>query len=367
MMLVRSTAHPGERLQYVRRVPPEDIALLKKFVAAGTDSVPDYEMRILHGFLLRAKRDRFWLSCDCVKSEPPPLLTVCQLGNTLYLRRVVSYGEHDLDCPFHRISKPSASVPGARSRPGATDLFGIYRDTGQSVSLPSEDRDTVASGSSRTRSLPRLGKCMFRLLDVAGLTGSPPDYKPLADQYARLRKTAEKIQIAPGIPLSNFFWTHPAQLTKASMKVKEAASQWPVQTTPHGFVLVTAERIDSGRAFCSYQKKTYEIKFRHRLYRSSGRLGESSAPFLLLLTVGQYLKTGFYDTLDGFVVPVYNRGTLIPVESAYEREVLHRCFPIMRSLRKKGVRGVRIEKPLFDIPVGEGDSCRPDFRVRSSQ
>lgn len=349
-------------LKYIEALSQEHIKLLKRlaYCAKSGGELDSNSTRHLFDLLRTVKLKQEWIACDC-HNDKPSVMTVCHRNQSLYLRRVASFPEHDQACIFYRESVENTSQA-TRKKPKASSLFSLYRESSE-VAAPKVSLSI--SGSSGGQSLPKLARRLFQLLDMAGLLQVTSDYREIKAQYGALKKVTESLQLTPKNRLCHYFWTHPAQVGYAGMYLKKTKYTWPKEHSPHGFLLVVAEKIDGDTLLCKYGGKTYEIKTQNPVKLSSGRLGGISAPYLVFMSIASLgASAGFYP-LDAYAIPVYSPFLLMPVESHYERLFLKKLLSLSASLKKRGINSV-IEKPMFDISVGENEACRPDFIIKAN-
>ncbi len=314
-------------------------------------------------WLLGLKQRGYWLACDC-RSDPAPVMTVCRRHQSVYLRRVISFPEHASRCPFYREPPADQRTEPPRKRPAVSQGFGVYqrdRDVDLSQLVVTASRQTPSIGSTR---LPKLGRCLFRLVEAAGLTQWAGTMPSIVDQYSALHEATTQFDIVKGRALNEFFWTFPSQVGFAGLTVHRAAKHWPSASSPHGFVCVIAQAIEGNQILCQHKNTTITINVTNKLQLSSGRLGRQSAPFLVLLTIAAPPDQSRFLPFDAFAVPVDSTRCLMPIESHYERVVFQQLIKIQHSLQRRGIT-LTIEKPLFDLPVRD-HHCRPDFCLRAS-
>jgi hypothetical protein len=134
--------------------------------------------------------------------------------------------------------------------------------------------------------------------------------------------------------------------------------------------VVTADEIEeeSNSMLCKVKCEIKKIAFSGILKKLSGRIGQVSAPYLVIFTITDAVNDGFFQPMNVFVVPVYSKSLLVPVDSSYERKVFSKLLQALPYWKKCGAE-VRIKKPLFDTVVHtqEGEkSIRPDFLISAN-
>ena len=172
------------------------------------------------------------------------------------------------------------------------------------------------------------------------------------------------------MPPIDLNWYHiTADIEQIVTKLKEREHYWPKGSRPYSLCVAIVDSIEAKTLRFAYKTKSIEVKLEGQLNKSSGRLGERSAPFLVIFTVTDTNdERGVYRPYNGFYVPVYSKSNLIPVDSSYERRVLQEIESWLPWWTKtKGLK-VKITKPLFDIKEfcdGELQSSKPDFLIET--
>jgi hypothetical protein len=368
MWFVEPVPQENNKLKWLQKLLPDEEKSLRSIYSIEAGTIPKELAQKYIQLLLTIKRKGHWITCNC-KGGMPPVMTVCQRGQSIYIRRVPSFPEHEKSCLFYREQAEQSDSSPERRRPEGDALFGIYKSSETIGGLQTANNQSAESGSTGAR-LPRLGNSLFRLLEKAQLNQVMADSllaNKSPDYFEALRQIAQQCWITKSQKLSDFFWTHPKQVGFAAIKIKESASAWPKTSVPHGFMAVVAKRIENNLLYCELAQETVTVKLAGKIKLSSGRLGERSGPFLVLFTIGAEPGSTFYQPLDAFAVPVYSSWQLFPVESHYERMVLKMLLNVVKALKQKHQISLVIEKPLFDMKVKEDLFCRPDFILKSDR
>ena len=194
--------------------------------------------------VVKARTHGQWIACDCLGADtPPPLMSPAYLSEaeTYYLRRLTSERqkrpEHEDDCPFFREQAP----PRFRERRSAVPPMidepqGLFTAP-QACSGEARRQSDESEPDDRTRgvTIPRLARLLWLLMEMSAVNvvePLPPDSgrdSSMAKEFARLRSAAERLFVAPGIPLSKHFYTHiePYQRNVVFARLRKAAQTWP--------------------------------------------------------------------------------------------------------------------------------------------
>ena len=309
-----------------------------------------------------------WIACDCLGGDkPPPILTPAFLSEaeTYYLRRLTrsKRPEHRLDCPFFR-DQVTSRISEVRSHTTPADppsgFFEVLRPAPEK--LAQRPDDDAVDDRTRSASVPRLARLLWRLMDNAGNNRiAPLAYGAewsIKESFAAIIRAAGKIEIAPGIELTRALWTHarPLQGSAVYAALRELAPRWPKVHAPQGFVLLYAP---SFRGQDIHVPGGEPVTIANRVQSPSVRGNRISGPFLVLVVVGEYPEAHGYAPLGAYAQPVHSGRLFVPVDSDFERTVLRQILACQRALHGRGV-DLAIGKPLFDTLTPMGP-CRPDF------
>ena len=311
-----------------------------------------------------AKHHDRWLACECRGAAvPPPLLSPAYItvAQTYYLRRLTGTGRppHDPTCPFHRDQADYLRDRGERGRAAVTPpqgYFAVLAPLGEHLAQKTESQpDTRASGVS----IPRLAKLLWLLIkragaDTVGAIGNRA--KPsLILEFQRLKAAAANLEIAPGIPLSRFLFTHPEDFRRRRIyaQLREAAPTWPSGHEPGAFLLLYAKAVTAREIILADGDPILvasDISKPPRKHIDAG-------PYLVLVAVGTDQKTRGYAALSAYAQPILNGHHFIPVHTTRERQLLALVLKLQWQLRDAGIASM-IEKPTFDVDTPDG-FCRP--------
>ena len=339
-------------------------ALVRWYVGEGT--IRDEQAGIT--LVQNARIGHRWIACDCLGAkEPPPILTPAFLSEaeTYYLRRLTSTKrpEHRPDCPFFR-EQVTSRLSETRSHTTPADppsgFFEVLRPAPEKLAQRPED-DAV-DDRTRTASVPRLARLLWRLMDNAGSNRiAPLAYGAewsIKESFGAIGRAASRIEIAPGIELTRALWTHarPLQAKVVYAALRELAPKWPRDHAPQGFVLLFAP---SFRGHEIHVPGGEPVTIANRVQSPSVRGNRIGGPFLVLVVAGEYPEAHGYAPLRAYAQPIYNGRLFVPVDSDFERRVLAQILACQRTLHARRV-DLAIGKPLFDTMTPAGP-CRPDF------
>lgn len=344
--------------------PPLRAALVRWYVGEG--SFHDEQAGVT--LVQNARIGQRWIACDCLGAdEAPPILTPAYLSEaeTYYLRRLTSTKrpEHRPDCPFFR-DQATNRITEVRSHTTPTDppsgFFEVLKPAPEKLSQRPED-DSL-DDRTRNASTPRLARLLWRLLHNAGCSEIAPlslgGEWSIKAEFAALGRAAAKIEIAPGIELARAFWTHARPLEAGVVygTLRALAPRWPSKHAPQGFVALYAQTVKGNEIHVPGGEP---VTIATRVQSPSIRGNHISGPFIVLVVAGEYPEARGYAPLRAYAQPILSGRQFVPVESDFERKVLHAILSGQRELHKHGV-DLAIGKPLFDTMTPDGP-CRPDF------
>lgn len=314
-----------------------------------------------------------WLACDCLGAQgPPPILTPAFLSEaeTYYLRRLTGAKrpEHLPDCPFFR-DQATNRITEARNTQTPADppagYFEVLRPAPEKLAVRPEG--DASDDRTRSASVPRLARLLWRLLDTSGLNvvapcREEPTERTIVAEFRTLSSAAAKIEIAPGIELGRAFWTHGRALhsKRVYAGIRQLAHQWPRGHAPQGFLTLFAQDFKGSTI---YPAGSDPITIANRVQSPSVRGNLINGPYLVIVVVGEYPEARGYAPLRGYAQPIYSGNRFVPIESEFERSVLRAILDARHVFDRRGI-DIAIEKPVFDIltPLG---SCRPDFLLEA--
>ncbi|MCW2351797.1 hypothetical protein [Sphingobium sp. B12D2B] len=344
-------------------------ALVRWYVGEG--SRHDEEAGIM--LVQQARIGSKWLACDCLGGKAsPPVLTPAFLSEaeTYYLRRLTGANrpEHRADCPFfrdqvtNRITQTRSALTPADPPVG---YFEVLRPAPEK--LAQRPVDEASDDRTRSASVPRLARLLWRLLDNAGLNLVLPlseevPVRSITNEFRTLSAAAAKIEIAPGIELGRALWTHGNALhsKRAFAGIRELARNWPPGHAPQGFLALFAPEFNGSTvkaAGCD------PVTVANRVQSPSVRGNPVQGPYLVIIVLGEYPEARGYAPLRAYAQPIFSGNRFLPVESDFERIVLREILRAKIRVDRAGT-DLTIRKPVFDIltPLGPG---RPDFIIEA--
>jgi hypothetical protein len=316
-----------------------------------------------------ARKHGQWIACDCKGEAPPPMLSPALLtgADTYYLRRLTgrTRPEHHINCPFFReqlFRAITSDKQPARNAPEG--WFAVLRPPAVSLARAPEEepalRDSASHGS------PRLAKLMWRMLELSGrsrIPGHEDAPRDIAGEFAAIRTLAEKIDVAPGLPLSRVLFTHPRdwESLRIFAVLRELAKTWPKGHEPQAFLLVFARKVHEH----SIETADGEIELATRLRHPGTREKPISGPDLTLVAIGKHPDLGGYGALRAWAQPVHSGQRFIPVDSDFDRDIIEALLAARRILAQSGT-ALTATKPLFDFITPDGP-VRPAWIVELKQ
>lgn len=344
-------------------------ALVRWYVGEGTDA--DHRASVT--LVVKARGRRQWLACDCLGDEDlPPLLSPAFLSEaeTYYLRRLTSRlqrrPEHATSCPFYRAQAPQRFREKASATPQQVappdGLFLAHRPAPEKLSQMPDEAD--ADDRSRGVAVPRLARLLWRLLDDAGanvLDPLPPDRgsdHSITNEFRKIRKASERLEIAPGVPLARHFYTHVDAYDRKVVfaHLRRDAPQWPAGFAPQAFLLLYALDVSGPRIALSQGR---ELELLNRVQHVGIHRQGIGGPYLVLVLVGEPNPREGYVAMRGYAQPIHGPNLFIPVQSAAERATIDTLLRLQYRLRRRMI-SLTAKKALFDVATRIGP-LRPDF------
>lgn len=348
---------------------PLRTALVRWYIGEGSRHDEEAGITLVQQARIGAK----WIACDCLGTEdPPPILTPAFLSEaeTYYLRRLTSAKrpEHVPDCPFFRdqVTNRITEVRSAQTpAEPPTGYFEVLRPTPEKLAQrPDGD---ASDDRTRSASVPRLARLLWRLLANSGLNLTPPQSEELlertiSEEFKALTSSAAKIEIAPGIELGRALWTHGQALhsKRAYAGIRALAGRWPRGHAPQGFLALFARGFKGSTI---YPASGEPITIANRVQSPSVRANPIKGPYLVLVVIGQYPETQNFAPLRAYAQPIYSGNRFVPIETELERSVLRALLDARRTFDRQSV-DLAFEKPVFDRLTAIG-ACRPDFLLQA--
>lgn len=312
-----------------------------------------------------ARKTGCWIACECQGEAATPMLSPALLtgADTYYLRRLTGRRrkEHSPDCPFYR--EQTFTTLKSDRQPARSPPDGFFAAlTPPATSLAQEPDDDASLWDSASHGAPRLAKLMWRLLELSGRTvidAREDTQRDIAGEFKAVRALAERIEVAPQIPLSRVLFTHPRdwESRRIFAILRELSKSWPKGHEPQAFLLVFAHKIREH----SIETSDGTINLATRLRHPGTRARPISGPNLTLVAIGDHPDGHGYGALRAWAQPVYNGHRFIPVDTNFDREIIEAVIAARRILVNHGV-AVSARKPLFDLLTPDG-AVRPCWTV----
>ena len=354
------------------RSPVPDVvreALVRWYTGEGEDS--DHRASVI--MVVKARDHHQWIACDCLgEGTDPPLLSPAYLSEaeTYYLRRLTSIRqrrpEHDVDCPFFREQAPPRIREKATTTPRTINepdgLFSAHRLAPEKLAQLPDDSEP----DDRTRgvAIPRLARLLWQLMEMAQvnvvepLEVGEPRTTSMASEFAAMRAAAERVQIAPGIPLARHLYTHidPYERGVVFAKLREAAKKWPSEHAPQAFLLLYAIVV-SGSTITLAEGR--ELIVKNRIRHIGVHQRHIGPPYLVLAVVGEHNPREGYACLRAYAQPIARPANFVAIHNLAERKTIVGLLDLQYRLRRRGI-GVGFKRLLFDIATSIGE-MRPDL------
>lgn len=238
--------------------------------------------------------------------------------------------------------------------------FLLYRVRSRRSSKHWTNEDGAGHDSYRPRPDP-LARRLFWLVERAGLNMFSGAVVPLAEQYAAIRRTAEEVEIVPGIALSEVLWMHPKWLTEgwAAARLKKLAEGlWPNAVPLQGYLLSLFDEV-AGNTLAA---GPIRIPVEGRLRVFAGEGITASKPYIALATVRHEHDADRCVLGRAYAHPCL-QDAMAPVNSDLEHKTAQTLAWIAKTAANDYGVEVVIEKPLFGHYSDGTELVRPDFEI----
>lgn len=355
-----------------RHLTEREASLLAEFYILGWPLVAEDKKQVR--ILCRSIYEQdLWVQCDCTEFSKPVFRFNRSVNGKIYMHHITSRGKHTDSCVFKEKSWGTLkSETPQKPLINESEPLNLVSKKAFALGMKSitfNAKNLIVSENKRST----LCNALYRLLDNAKTNIINP--QKIDVPFKAIQDAAYHIEIQPQKRMSDYLYMHPMMLYKAAYALRSDTSFWPKDISKHALLLVKARSFNEHSIEAILPDgKTKTIQVSQKIYKSSGRLGARSSPFLALILITDSVeKPYFYEPTKAFVVPCYSEKTYIPVDSHYEREVLKKLFALQFNLTKKRIK-LEIIKPLFDIPIYQKiDGCEepayvlPDFILKTNE
>ncbi|MBA3535553.1 MAG: hypothetical protein H0T84_02920 [Tatlockia sp.] len=184
-----------------------------------------------------------------------------------------------------------------------------------------------------------------------------------------LINAAKCLELRKGLSLFNYFELNPNKIKYRATCLKEDKT-WPKSDEKHALALVRVKSFYEDTLEVIFPNKTTQpLKIATKIFKSSGRFSERTAPYMALVLISTTAQSPwFYQPVKANVMPTYSEESYFPVDSFYEREVMRHLYRLYFDANKKGCP-FQIIKPLLGIELpslkdGEKRAVLPDFMIK---
>jgi hypothetical protein len=366
MMKIIKKFKSGEAIINIRTFTDEETGAFLRVFVKHQGSV--HQKRLACNLAEFIKDNDGWIQCGC-KTENAALMTMgMSVKANYYLQRINQRAKHHPHCVFKGIDHPLA-LPSSTTKPCNKRVpLRLHR---RGHINEAKHKTSVSRSNGAAHRYPRLARVLYSwVVDAALNQLSVLGDDSVVDRFQSLKKVADAYRLEAGINASKYLWTYP-NVDQMISKLKNTARFWPQYSRPYAVCVAVVDSIKEQYLRFQFKHQTIEVAIMGTVTPSSGRIGEHSAPFLVIFTITDTAEAkGVYQPFDAFYVPVYSRHQLIPVDSVYERKVLEMIEQRARWWIKDKGLNVVICKPLFDIEVRDDTSdlkttVRPDFLIET--
>lgn len=165
---------------------------------------------------------------------------------------------------------------------------------------------------------PLLARLLEDLLDTAGTTVIPSlsdtRHPPsVADSFNAVRQAAKCYDLAPGIGLGDYLWTHPDALYRGHMASSLRKVAYRINDA-HGFLLLLTTDIAGPLLLAPGQRPV-------RVPSGIRKTSAIEGPFLALVACA-LAPNGSAEPVGAFAAPIYHSERFLPVNATLDRDVL---------------------------------------------
>jgi hypothetical protein len=358
---------------------------------------PEQERQV-HGVLRSARAREAWIACDCMgdvhakradglsASPSPPNaapLSAPVLANGVYtIRRLIASElagvgprpNHHPACPLHydeaqfreRIGTDYVERPHLPPTGPIPGLLQISGALGKRLHGELEEQARPCDAAP----VPATAVSLWRLMHQAGLNTIQPDDRldatTIASSMARLRAAAGKLTVSHNLPWSAVLSTFPGDYVDQGSRWRRSfhkiAEHWRRGERPTAAMLVATRDVAQ---FAVVTLKHGEIPVRALVRRPVRGDPRHRGPYLVLVLFAVDEESNELVAEKAYAQPVVCLDTLLPVDSAFEREIVARMREARAWLAANDpVVRLQIAKPLFDLMSDEGP-CRPDILINA--
>ncbi|ATI80849.1 hypothetical protein [Sphingobium yanoikuyae] len=213
--------------------------------------------------------------------------------------------------------------------------------------VPSDADLPSLGGTAAHNAPPVLERLLEELLDAAQANCIPapaaaPDGSTIIDAFTALRVASAGFNVAPGVALTDHFWTNAAPFRSGAVG-KQLAQTARHGRAVQGFLALYGTEIRPPLLYSPNMPP----------FRVSGAIGtipDIGGPYLILVACeGQ--PDGSAEAISAFAVPVFHAQRFVPVRSELDRDVLRALAHLQVSLDAHGVDcSVQRIRPRTNMP-----------------
>ena len=236
-------------------------------VVAGGEGDEEHTGIVL-AVMERARSEGLWLRCDCrTEGGRRPLVAPCRNHRGTDWWRVLAgrHTPHEEGCVFHRTHGRRRDVGRWNGPPKKAPKgnFEVLRDRAEEQRVSRPSGRSEEEGEQTHVRLSALSQRLLMLMERSGLNRLPPvdtvgDYGQWQDA---IREVTTQIEIAPGCPLSDLWFTH-IRMWKGRFvhtRIRAAAEDWPARHKPQGFLCWMVWNVDANGVGTSKRRDRVDV------------------------------------------------------------------------------------------------------------
>jgi hypothetical protein len=346
----------------------QEAVLLADFFVLGT-LIDNDGKKALHTLCRTIHERDLWIQCDCLTSSIQPVFRINRASSgNFYLHRITSREEHADSCLFKErvYERYDRESPERQPILKSNVPFNLIGKKSQGVIKPSDDKSE--QNRKGGEGVLKVARALFNLLEAAGLNVVVHSDNRSKPQDA-LVNAAKSLELRKGLFLAEYLESNPNRIKYRATCLKEDKA-WPKGDEKHCLALIRVKSFNEDSLEVIFPDKTTQpLKIATRIYQSSGRFSERTAPYMALVVISTTAQSPwFYQPVKAYVMPTYSDESYFPVDSFYEREVMRHLYRLYFKAIETG-SPFQIIKPLLGIELppskeGEKRAVLPDFLIQ---
>lgn len=330
--------------------------------------------KVAQQLMQKVYENQHYFYCHCVK--PPAVMFVRYYERTNHYSVAchTTKGMHDKSCKMFREIKgwvvdDEKATQSAITRQSQTfptlSLFSAFAKAESSSSISCSSVGTVTSNSSKSGKKPKtkISTLLHYLIKASKQNeycGEQEGMKTI-DALTSLCAIGKRTQFGTSSLDEWIFIGHGAfRKAREALESVDSKGSWPKRSRPHAFIMLVAKTLEIDDS--DVNNKTLKLdntKFYVHTVITEGTGIRSGGPFLVMMSVCQFVENGKFRIHTAFVKPIVYPSVLMPVDSNHERNFARQVI-----YRIKHSEGWILKKPI-DGKAIKGSFVLPDFIIEN--